>query len=153
MTVNFSCMIFVLSTSLILGHSPFNIVQLLWINLIMDVLAAIAFSTEAPGDRIREERIKPSDRLITKPMMRGILSQGIYQLVIMLIMLYGGPAMFGIEYNLYTTEMKYDSVPSYRMQHQTLLFQIFVMMNLFNMVNCRILDQMPVDNAIESSTV
>jgi P-type E1-E2 ATPase len=50
MTVNFSCMIFVLSTTLILGHSPFSVVQLLWINLIMDVLAAIAFSTEHPQE-------------------------------------------------------------------------------------------------------
>lgn len=53
MTVNFSCMIFVLTTALFLGHSPFSIVQLLWINLIMDVLAAIAFATEHPSEEIR----------------------------------------------------------------------------------------------------
>ena len=59
MTVNVSCIIFVLSTALVLGHSPFNVVQLLWINLIMDVLAAIAFSTENPHPtKIRKERIK-----------------------------------------------------------------------------------------------
>lgn len=154
MTVNFSCMCFVLSSSLILGHSPFNIVQLLWINLVMDVLAAIAFATENPHPtEIRGDRIKPTDKLITKPMMRSILSQGIYQLVVMIIMLYGGPAMFDISYNLFTTEMKYDNVPSYRMMHQTLMFQVFIMMNLFNMINCRILDQMPEVTDIESSTV
>ena len=58
MTVNVACIIFVVSTSLILGHSPFSVMQLLWINLIMDVLAAIAFATENPHPyEIRKERI------------------------------------------------------------------------------------------------
>lgn len=79
MTVNVSCMIFVLSSALILGHSPFSVMQLLWINLIMDVLAAIAFSTENPHPTdIRKERINNKENIITKPMMRSILSQSIY---------------------------------------------------------------------------
>ena len=45
----------------------------------MDVLAAIAFSTEAPHPTdIRKERVSVKDPLITKPMMRAILSQSIY---------------------------------------------------------------------------
>lgn len=149
MTVNVSCIVFVVSTALILGHSPFSVMQLLWINLIMDVLAAIAFATENPHPTdIRKERINAADNIITKPMMRSILSQSIYQLVIMFLMMYAGPFMFGIEYNLYTTELRYvfldQEYPTSRLLHQTLLFQTFVMMNMFNMVNCRILDQMPV---------
>ena len=149
MTVNVSCMIFVLSSALILGHSPFSVMQLLWINLIMDVLAAIAFSTENPHPTdIREERINAKDNIITKPMMRSILSQSFYQLFIMILMLYVGPIMFKIEYPLYTTELREkvgdEEVPTNRLLHQTLLFQIFVMMNMFNMINCRVLDQMPV---------
>jgi len=149
MTVNVSCMIFVLSSALILGHSPFSVMQLLWINLIMDVLAAIAFSTENPHPTdIRKERINTNDNIITKPMMRSILSQSIYQLFVMVLMLYAGPIMFKIPYNLYTTELREkvgdEEVPTNRLIHQTLLFQIFVMMNMFNMINCRILDQMPI---------
>ena len=72
-------MVFVLSTTVILGHPPFNIVQLLWINLIMDVLAAIAFATENPHPtEIRKERVRVKDRIITPPMMRSIISQAIY---------------------------------------------------------------------------
>lgn len=149
MTVNVACIVFVVSTALILGHSPFSVMQLLWINLIMDVLAAIAFATENPHPtEIRKERINAADNIITKPMMRLILSQSIYQLVIMFLMMYAGPFMFGIEYNLYTTELREqvgdEEFPTSRLLHQTFLFQTFVMMNMFNMVNCRILDQMPV---------
>ena len=149
MTVNVSCIVFVLFTSLILGHSPFSVMQLLWINLIMDVLAAIAFATENPHPtEIRKERINAADNIITKPMMRSILSQAIYQLVIMFLLLFAGPAMFKIQYDLYTTELRTkvgdEEYPTARLLHQTFLFQVFVMMNMFNMINCRILDQMPV---------
>lgn len=66
----------------------------------------------------------------------------------MLLMLYAGPIMFKIPYSLYTTELREtvgdEEIPTNRLLHQTLLFQIFVMMNMFNMINCRVLDQMPV---------
>jgi len=146
MTVNVSCMVFVLSTALVLGHSPFSVMQLLWINLIMDVLAAIAFATENPHPtEIRKERINAKENIITKPMMRAIITQSSYQLVIMLIMLYAGPAMFKIPYALYTTELRAmdihgEEVATNRLLHQTLMFQVFVMMNMFNMLNCRVLD-------------
>ena len=155
MTVNVSCMVFVLSTCLVLGHSPFSVMQLLWINLIMDVLAAIAFATENPHPtEIRKERINSKDNIITKPMMRSIITQSSYQIFIMLIMLYAGPSMFDIQYNFYTAglrdkDLNGDSHPTNRLLHQTLMFQVFVMMNMFNMINCRVLDQMPevVDNS------
>ena len=146
MTVNISCLTFVLSTALVLGHSPFNIVQLLWINLIMDVLAAIAFSTENPHPtQIRKDRIKENQKIITQLMMRNILSQALYQIITMIILMYAGPAACGIRYNLYHTELtNVDGTPSYRMQHQTFMFHCFVMMSLFNMFNCRVLGSMPV---------
>ena len=51
--------------------------------------------------------------------------------------------MFGIEYNLVQQIPFYQTLPNgevaatVRLQHLTLLFQTFVMMNLFNMFNCR----------------
>ena len=154
MTVNVSCMLFVLFTTVVVSHPPFSIVQLLWINLVMDVLAAIAFATENPHPtEIRKERVRPKDKIITPPMMRSILSQATYQLLVMLILLFAGPGAAGISYNLYSTELVSDGTPTYRMQHQTFLFQCFVMMNLFNMVNCRVLDQSPIEGDIEELTI
>ena len=147
LTVNFTTMIFVISTVLILGHSPFNIVQLLWINLVMDVLAAIAYSTESPDESLKVDRITNKERIVTKPMMRQILFQSFYQLIVMLLILYVAPIIGGYEYNFFTTNMSYTLssswYPSYRCLHQSFMFQCFIMMNLFNMINCRIIDKTP----------
>lgn len=85
----------------------------------MDVLAAIAFATENPHPtEIRKERVRVKDRIITPPMMRSILSQGIYQFFVMLILLYAGPGASDISYNLYSTELtSEEGSPTYRMQH------------------------------------
>jgi len=108
MTVNVTTMLFVISTVIILGHSPFNIVQLLWINLVMDVLAAIAFSTEAPPLALKADKLTKKDRIVTKPMVRTILFQSLYQLIVMLVLLYLGPKIGDYEYDLYQTEMKQE---------------------------------------------
>ena len=138
-------MIFVISTVLILGHSPFNVVQLLWVNLVMDVLAAIAYSTENPDESLKVDRITNKERIITKPMMRQILFQTGYQLSVMLLMLYVGPLAGGYGYNLFNTEMTYhiDNMATFRCLHQTFMFQTFIVMNLFNMINCRVVDKTP----------
>ena len=154
LTVNISCCFFVITTTTIVAHCPFTVVQLLWINLIMDVLAAIAFATENPHpENIRKERIRPNDKIITKAMMRGILTQSVYMIIVMLILMYAGPAASDRPYNLYSTELVENGVDSSRMIHQTFMFHCFVIMNLFNMVNCRILDPMPVEQSIEEHSL
>jgi len=74
LTVNFSCILIVFLGSVSFGSSPFNIIQLLWINLIMDVLAAIALATEAPAPVIRAERVKNKDPVLDSFMWRQINS-------------------------------------------------------------------------------
>ncbi|MFO0116274.1 MAG: cation transporting ATPase C-terminal domain-containing protein [bacterium] len=90
-----------------LGMSPFTILQLLWINLIMDILAAIAMASEAPiPGELRQERVNlKTDPLVTRSMWSAIYSQLIYQILVMTVLLYSAPAMFGIDYNLVTTPL------------------------------------------------
>lgn len=105
----------------------------------MDVMAAIALSTEAPHPtKLRAERIKPKDKILTPFMWRAVTSQFLYQALVMLVLLFAGPSMFGISYNLINTPYyNKDGVATYALQHHTLLFHTFMMMNLFNMFNCR----------------
>jgi magnesium-transporting ATPase (P-type) len=110
----------------------------------MDVLAAIALATEAPHPtQLSKDRIKKASQFVLPIMWRQIFSQVLYQAVVMIILLYFGPMMFGIEYNLVQQLPFYVTLPdgtvhsTVRLQHLTLLFQTFVLMNLFNMFNCR----------------
>ena len=60
----------------------------------------------------------------------------------MLTLLYAGPTIFGYPYPLVSENMYADHIgePTYRMRHYSFLFQTFVLMNLFNMLNCRVLN-------------
>ena len=127
LTVNISCLWIVILGGASLGMSPFSILQLLWINLIMDILAAIAMASEAPiPGELRQERVNlKTDPLVTRSMWSAIYSQLIYQIVVMTTLLYAAPAMFGINYNLvktplYTSDTEgVDGGATYRLQHFT----------------------------------
>jgi P-type E1-E2 ATPase len=48
LTVAISLTLVLIISSLTLGRCPFTVMQILWINLVMDVLAAAALATESP---------------------------------------------------------------------------------------------------------
>lgn len=146
-TVNISCLLIVVLGGATLGKSPFSIIQMLWINLFMDVLAAIALATEAPNPQNkRSDRIKLDEEgqivgeIITPYMKRTILSQVVYQFLVMVVLLYLGPLMFDIKYDMVHDSMRNaDGHATNRLVHYTLCFHTFVLMNLFNTFNCRTL--------------
>jgi len=138
-----SCLLIVFFGALTLGTSPFSPMQLLWINLIMDVLAAIALATEAPSDILgaREKRGK-GQSLILPVMYRSIFSQVIYQFIVIMTLLYAGPTIVDHPYNLIKVSLTNGTFdqPTLRMKHYSFIFQTFILMNIFNMLNCRILN-------------
>jgi len=110
------------------GKSPLKPVQLLWVNLIMDTMAALALATDSPAANLLDR--KPAGKnaeLITNAMWMCIIGQSIFQLTVHLSVLYLGPWIFGVE----------DKDPV----HITLIFNIFVMCQVFNEINCRKLGQ------------
>lgn len=118
MTVNVSCLTFVILSILTLGFSPFSVFQLLWINLVMDVLAAIAFATEHPHPTdLKKERSKKKDKIITPLMWRACSSQVLYQLIVMITLLYAAPAMFDIQYYFYPDKglRTEEGLPTYKL--------------------------------------
>jgi magnesium-transporting ATPase (P-type) len=109
---------------------------MLWINLIMDSLASLALATEPPTEALlKRDPVNRSASMITKQMWCNMIGQSFYQLVVCIWLLFWGYHSFGIEQgHLY---LERTAAPS---QHYTILFNVFVMMTLFNEVNCRKLE-------------
>lgn len=138
------CLMTVISGST-LGVIPLNVIQMLWANLIMDVLAAIALGTEAPRCEGWNEapRVSRKDTIIDAIMWRQILVMSIYQLFVMLTLIYFGSLMFfETSFNLITEPLRnpVTGEGTDRMKLNTILFYSFILMNLFNQINCRSLD-------------
>lgn len=68
---------------------------MLWVNLIMDTFASLALATEPPTEALLLR--KPYGRnkpLISRTMMKNILGQGVYQLIIIFTLLFAGKWSF-----------------------------------------------------------
>ncbi len=69
-------------------ESPVTVVQMLWINLIMDTLAALAFAGEAPMARYLKEKPLPiSEAVLNGSMMMQIFIMGVYTVMLCLYFL------------------------------------------------------------------
>jgi len=75
--------------SVILKDSPLNAVQMLWVNLIMDTLAALALATEPPDLTILERMPQPSSNaIVTDIMWRNVYGHAIYQMTVLIVILF-----------------------------------------------------------------
>ena len=91
LTVNFVALVMAFVGGAVLRESPLNPIQMLWVNLIMDTLASLALATEPPSEELLKR--KPYSRyesLITPTMWRNIISQGIWQIIILGTILFKG---------------------------------------------------------------
>lgn len=76
LAINIVCVFIVFLGGATLGNSPFSIIQLLWINLIMDAMAAISLATEPPIVKSEEKSNiirKLNDKIIQPSMWRNVL--------------------------------------------------------------------------------
>ena len=80
------------------GNAPLTAVQLLWVNMIMDTLGALALATEPPNnDLMKREPVGRTGKFITNVMWRNIFGQSIYQFIVMWYLQTQGKAFFGLE--------------------------------------------------------
>ncbi len=109
--------------------SVLTAVQLLWVNLIMDTFAALALATDPPTLSVLDRPPEPkSAPLITVTMWKMIIGQSIYQLTLTFLLYFGGTKILS-----YQSEREQN-------QLQTLIFNTFVFMQIFNQYNNRRLD-------------
>jgi len=82
-----------------LDDPPLTSVQMLWVNLIMDTCAALALATEPPTDSLLERKPYSRNDLIVTPIMwRNIVGQALFQATTLIVFLFAGKQIFGLEY-------------------------------------------------------
>lgn len=140
-TVNITAVIltFVTAVSSNTESSALTAVQLLWVNLIMDTMAALALATDPPTKTILDRKPDPkSAPLITLRMWKMIIGQAIYQLVITFMLYFGARKIFS--YNQEPDLSDPNRPVAETELIETLVFNTFVWMQVFNQWNNRRLD-------------
>lgn len=127
LTVNAGAILILLLGPFFGVRLPLTMTQLLWINLIMDTLAALALSGEPPLEKHMLEKPKSRDeRIINGDMWSSIFSKGIYiALCSMLFLVYMNSSNSSSIF--YQNEIGF----------LTAFFTFFVYLNLFNLLNSR----------------
>ncbi|TQS38534.1 hypothetical protein Golomagni_00959 [Golovinomyces magnicellulatus] len=130
-TVNITAVILTFITAIANNkeESVLTAVQLLWVNLIMDTMAALALATDPPTESVLDRKSEPkSAPLITITMWKMIIGETIYQLIVTLALNFGASSIFS-----YKSTRQHEQIP-------TLVFNTFVWMQIFNQWNNRRLD-------------
>ncbi|KAF4726889.1 hypothetical protein FOZ63_016677, partial [Perkinsus olseni] len=132
LTVNISAITMASIGALAYSESPLKAVQMLWVNLIMDALASLSLATEPPTASLLDR--PPYGRntsLISGFMLWNMLGQATYQLIVLNIILFGCPSMFGMPSG---AGLGHGAAPT---DHYTIIFNTFVLMQLTNQINAR----------------
>lgn len=138
LTVNVSAVIITVVSALhttITGEkNPISVltaIQLLWVNLIMDTLAALALATDEPTDELLNRLpSKKSEKIVNNEMLRNIIGQALYQIVSCLVIYFNGQAWF-------PDDRKLEGQPPSGYITATMVFNVFICCQVFNEINCR----------------
>ncbi|KAF3457728.1 hypothetical protein FNV43_RR02386 [Rhamnella rubrinervis] len=134
LTVNVAALVINFVAAVSAGEVPLTAVQLLWVNLIMDTLGALALATEKPTKELMDRPpVGRTEPLITNTMWRNLLPQALYQICVLLTLQFRGKSMFGVD----------DKVKD------TLIFNTFVLCQVFNEFNARNLEKKNVFKGIQ----
>ncbi|KAG5559719.1 hypothetical protein RHGRI_009287 [Rhododendron griersonianum] len=129
LTVNVAALVINVVAAVSSGDVPLNAVQLLWVNLIMDTLGALALATEPPTDELMHRPpVGRREPLITNIMWRNLLVQAFYQVTVLLILNFDGREILHLEH--------YDDNGATKVKN-TLIFNAFVFCQIFNEFNAR----------------
>nr|UYR00237.1 plasma membrane calcium-transporting ATPase [Plectrocnemia conspersa] len=132
LTVNVVAVIVAFIGACAIQDSPLKAVQMLWVNLIMDTLASLALATEMPTpDLLLRKPYGRTKPLISRTMMKNILGQAVYQLIVIFTLLFIGDVLLDIPSG---RGQQLNAEPT---QHFTVIFNTFVMMTIFNEFNAR----------------
>ncbi|CAL9236485.1 unnamed protein product [Arabidopsis halleri] len=142
LTVNVVALIINFVSACITGSAPLTAVQLLWVNMIMDTLGALALATEPPNEGLMKRApIARTASFITKTMWRNIAGQSVYQLIVLGILNFAGKSL-----------LKLDGPDSTAVLN-TVIFNSFVFCQVFNEINSREIEKINVFTGMFNSWV
>ena len=102
------------------GTTPLNVVQLVYVNLVMDSFAAIGIATIPKSDDLMKTPPGPREQfVVTFQMLRSIVPQSLYQIACQLIIFFATPQLIDIS----------DK------QLSGFMFNIFIYTQIFNLTN------------------
>ncbi|CAD5168434.1 unnamed protein product, partial [Musa acuminata subsp. malaccensis] len=140
LTVNVAALVINVVAAFSSGEVPLNTVQLLWVNLIMDTLGALALATEPPTDHLMDRTpVGRREPLITNIMWRNLMVQALYQITILLVLNFGGRSILHLKND---TRAHADKVKN------TFIFNTFVLCQIFNEFNARKPDEINVFSGV-----
>lgn len=129
LTVNVAALVINFVAAVSSGDVPLNAVQLLWVNLIMDTLGALALATEPPTDHLMHRSpVGRREPLITNIMWRNLLIQAAYQVSVLLVLNFEGKSILNLD--------SHSNARSNKVKN-TLIFNSFVLCQIFNEFNAR----------------
>ncbi|EEC72600.1 hypothetical protein OsI_06071 [Oryza sativa Indica Group] len=129
LTVNVAALIINVVAAISSGNVPLNAVQLLWVNLIMDTLGALALATEPPTDQLmKRPPVGRKEPLVTNIMWRNLFIQAVFQVTVLLTLNFRGRDL------LHLTQ---DTLDHANKVKNTFIFNTFVLCQVFNEFNSR----------------
>jgi Ca2+-transporting ATPase len=126
--------------------------QLLWVNIIMDTLAAIALCTEPPrAHYMRRKPVKRDAVIITPAMGLTILLVGLFQVLLLAFVMFSG--LFVTAGHQFQYGHEHLRNPD-NIEGLTVFFTAFVMLTFWNIINCRSLcwTETPFDLLFQNKT-
>ncbi|MEG1150179.1 MAG: calcium-translocating P-type ATPase, PMCA-type, partial [Bacilli bacterium] len=126
LSVNMSALILSIIGSFIGVTTPITIIQMLWLNMIMDTFAGLAFSFESPlPEYMFEKPKKKNTKIMNKYMYSEIISTGVYSAILCILFL---------KLPIFKELIRYSIDNKYLM---TAYFAMFIFLGIFNAFNAR----------------
>lgn len=111
---------------------PLGAVPLLWVNMIMDSMGALALATEPPKpDLLKRKPFGRRAPLVNREMWRNIIGISVYQLAVSLVLQFAGKTIFGLNG---TTE---EAIKEDDLLLRSIIFNVFVFMQVGSEINSR----------------
>ena len=122
LTINFVAILICFIGALFGTEMPLTVVQILWVNIIMDTFAAMAMASLPPSEEVMRDKPRARDEfIISRGMARTIVTCGGVMAVVLLGMLFGWTLRDG----------------ALSIRQLTVFFSTFVFLQFWNMFNAK----------------